>query len=43
MKYLTILVLLCLVGCETQSDGNKKIGDGYTIRTIDGCEYIEFE
>lgn len=43
MKYLTILVLLRLVGCQSQTSGNKPIGDGYTIRTIDGCEYIEFE
>ena len=43
MKYLTILGLLCLVGCERQSSKNFPLHGGYSVRTIDGCEYIEFE
>lgn len=42
-KLIIVFVILTLVGCERQSSGSKKFDNNYRIRTIDGCEYIEFE
>lgn len=36
-----IIASILFLGCETQSSHQRIETDGYTIITIDSCEYIE--
>ena len=40
---LLICLILFLVSCTKQSKESKKYKDNFTIRVIDGCEYLEYE
>lgn len=42
-KFILLLTIISTVSCDKQSNSSNKIGNDYTIRIIDGCEYIECE
>lgn len=43
-KIIAIFILLTYVSCQTETDSNTVYSKGnYSIRIIDGCEYIQVE
>ena len=42
-RILLAVVIGTMFGCMPQSSGSVNIGNGFTERTIEGCQYIEYE
>ena len=42
--FFILLVMCCFSSCDTpQGTSEEKTDKGYTIKTIDSCEYIEYD
>ena len=38
-----LIIIISITGCISQTSGSVDIGNDFTERTIEGCQYIEYE